>query len=450
MLDKIFIRNFKSLQNVSLELKDVNLLIGANNSGKSNLLKALEFLNSWVNNCFIKEEELDRLVFKKQELYIGARNEEILNLTLRKKYKEVEHIYSLEIYGFVENSLMYSQFYGQPLEGVEIQSDFSINNINYILENFYYFTLQASNNSFFRREPYDCKQIDDIFEQYPGNFAIERHNPGSTILYLNIVNQGDFLKRIADIRGEFAELIFTFFSFLKIYHPNPSQLTKPYPTLAHDYTVKADASNLVSFLDNMRDEYPEVIEAIVHDLNYCVDEFKDLRFQKVDLPENHEARKIHGDKTFKKFGLYDTQGQTYWADELSEGTLYFLALLAIIHQPNPPKLLLLEEPEKGIHPRRIKEVMQFIFDLSEEKGIQVILTSHNPDVLSFFRETPEKVFVFDKPKNANGATTIKNLYHDIVIPTEKKAAEKGVQLDLLDAIGDNWVSGFFGGVPFNH
>ena len=132
--------------------------------------------------------------------------------------------------------------------------------------------------------------------------------------------------------------------------------------------------------------------------------------------------------------------------KLSEGTLYFLALLAIIHQPNPPKLLLLEEPEKGIHPRRIKEVMQFIFLLSNRKDIQVILTSHNLDVLNFFRDMPENVFVFDKK---DGATEIKNLYTDIIEPKEKKAEERGFELDLTDNLGMQWKIGFFGGVPKN-
>lgn len=46
MLQKISIQNFKSLKMVTLELQKVNLLIGANNSGKSNFLKALEFVSN--------------------------------------------------------------------------------------------------------------------------------------------------------------------------------------------------------------------------------------------------------------------------------------------------------------------------------------------------------------------------------------------------------------------
>ncbi len=49
MLTQIAIRNFKSLQKVEFELGQVNLFVGANGSGKSNLLEALSFLSSAVD-----------------------------------------------------------------------------------------------------------------------------------------------------------------------------------------------------------------------------------------------------------------------------------------------------------------------------------------------------------------------------------------------------------------
>ncbi len=66
MLKRIHIENFKSLKNVTLDLQPVNLLIGPNNSGKSNLLKALEFFDKYddetqfsgkINNIIFKQKE---------------------------------------------------------------------------------------------------------------------------------------------------------------------------------------------------------------------------------------------------------------------------------------------------------------------------------------------------------------------------------------------------------
>ncbi|MBK8562250.1 MAG: AAA family ATPase [Saprospiraceae bacterium] len=47
MIKTIRIQNFRSLQDVTLDLQDVNLLIGPNNSGKTNLMKALRFLGNF-------------------------------------------------------------------------------------------------------------------------------------------------------------------------------------------------------------------------------------------------------------------------------------------------------------------------------------------------------------------------------------------------------------------
>ena len=182
-------------------------------------------------------------------------------------------------------------------------------------------------------------------------------------------------------------------------------------------------------------------------MNKCIPELSGLRFENVEVKKDDDLFKIYGDKTFKRLGLYDKVNKlTYWADELSEGTLYFLALLCIVHQPNPPKLLLLEEPEKGIHPRRIHEVMKFIFQLAEDKDIQVIMTSHNEHVLEEFAIIPEAVFIFDK--DDEGATFVKNLQKDIIEPDTKKAIELGIDpIDYTDNIGDNWFMGLMGGVP---
>ncbi|TAK41242.1 MAG: ATP-binding protein, partial [Saprospiraceae bacterium] len=150
-------------------------------------------------------------------------------------------------------------------------------------------------------------------------------------------------------------------------------------------------------------------------------------------------------KTFKRLGVQDKYGQIYWAGELSDGTLYFLALLAIIHQPYPPKLLMVEEPENGIHPRRIKEIIDYFFTIAEEKGIQVILTTHSTVVIDQFKDLPESIFVFDKKDQS---TQIRNLLTDIIAEDKQKSKKLHVpELDLSGSLGDHWAAGLIGGVP---
>lgn len=320
MLKRIHIENFKSLKNVTLDLQRVNVLIGPNNSGKTNVLKALE---------------------------LSLNSHKLFNLSQSQKSRL---LYNLEFNNIPKILIKY------------IHKDFS-GLLNEATREIDIYTLKA---------PWAR------FNEPQGNLAFH------------------FEKEFNDIT---------------LYFINPHLLKKSYPLLSGNQIVNEDASNLVAFSDFLRDQHPDLFQKIQSDLSMCIPELTQIRFENVTPTENDV--KIFGDKTFKRLGLFDkTHNTVFWSDELPEGVLYFLALLCIIHQPNPPKLLLLEEPERGIHPRRIKEVIGFIKQLAYEKEIQVILTTHSPLVLEEFAETPESVFIFDK--NEEGATSIKNLQKDVI------------------------------------
>ena len=355
MIEHIHIENFKSLKNVSLDLQRVNVLIGPNNSGKTNFLKSFIFLKNvrWGQNAGYKEHTF--------------------------RHEEVE--LALKITGFGNNSF-------------EIRINKNKN------DDHQYPTRSEFFNGF------------DKIEGLPPSVE----NNIDLILLVHILNK------------------------LQLYSPNPLKFTDAQAIDLSSTYINEDASNLVSFLETLRDEYRENFAEIESDLRQCVPEFYDIRFRSVEAPD--------GDKrTYKKWGLYSPVDKLiYWAEELSEGVLYFVALLCVIHQPNPPQLLLLEEPERGIHPRRIREVIQFIKQLAYQKNIQVILTTHSPMVLDEFAETPESVFVFDKDEE--GATLIRNLQKDIIEPENAKRADNGMEpVDYTDALGENWTIGFLGGVP---
>ncbi|MBC7568543.1 MAG: AAA family ATPase [Spirosoma sp.] len=358
MLKRVSIQNFKSLKDVTLDLQKVNLLIGPNNSGKTNFLKALEFLK--VNyNQFPRRKDAS-FVF----------NDSGNSASFLLVDDSIDPVYIKKTYDF------YSE-----------DSYFTVNN-------------SKSENS-----------GNGIVSYIPGQKELEQ-------LLLNT----------------------------QIYKPDPNKLIKPGLVGTGEEIVSDDASNLVGFLDLMLGKYRrQVFNRTESDLHTCIPEFDEINLE--DAPPTDELKKQYGDKSFKRIGLTNSkQGVTYWADELSEGTLYFLALLCIINQPNPPKLLLLEEPEKGIHPRRIREVMDFIFQLAEEKDVQIILTTHNEHVLDDFSTRPESVFVFDKDEE--GATYVRNLQRDIIEPTNARNKELGLDdIDLTTNLSENWLYGLLGGVP---
>ncbi len=78
-----------------------------------------------------------------------------------------------------------------------------------------------------------------------------------------------------------------------------------------------------------------------------------------------------------------------------------LAVLALAYLPEPPRLLLLEEPENGVYPKRLVQLVRLLKEMVErEQGVQfpqIIFTTHSPFVLSLFE--PEEVTFLSRPPN---------------------------------------------------
>jgi len=81
------------------------------------------------------------------------------------------------------------------------------------------------------------------------------------------------------------------------------------------------------------------------------------------------------------------------AKRLSDGTLRFLALAAILLQSNPPPLICLEEPELGMHPDMIRMVAGMIVDASTKT--QLIVTTHSEHLLTALQDDFDALFAFD-------------------------------------------------------
>lgn len=105
----------------------------------------------------------------------------------------------------------------------------------------------------------------------------------------------------------------------------------------------------------------------------------------------------HGEKTI---GLTLLNGATIAAEEMSEGMLYWLAF-AILEHLDPVDILLIEEPENGLHPSRIREVMRIFRAISERT--QILLATHSPLVINELK--PEEVTLITRtPEHGTRAT----------------------------------------------
>ena len=99
----------------------------------------------------------------------------------------------------------------------------------------------------------------------------------------------------------------------------------------------------------------------------------------------------------RRLDLVMEDGWEMPADNASSGVRLLLFFLALTHRPDPPKTILIEEPENGIHPMRLEAVMRMLIRLTEAKeGPQVILSTHSPYLLDYLDLEKHGVLVFSR------------------------------------------------------
>lgn len=128
--------------------------------------------------------------------------------------------------------------------------------------------------------------------------------------------------------------------------------------------------NIASFLYRLKQEKPKHFDAVKRSVRTIIPSVSDLA---VELD--------------KKRGTIDIQvrqeGIDYSSRVISEGTLRVLAICAICLNPWPTSLVAFEEPENGVHPRRIERIADLLVSLATDEGserpaTQVVVTSHSP------------------------------------------------------------------------
>lgn len=103
--------------------------------------------------------------------------------------------------------------------------------------------------------------------------------------------------------------------------------------------------------------------------------------------------------------VFFTEGDfTIPATRLSDGTLRYLCLLAILCDPEPPPLVCIEEPELGLHPDILPKLTDLMITMSERT--QLIVTTHSDILVDALTELPESVLVCEKHE---GQSTIQRL-----------------------------------------
>jgi predicted ATPase len=179
-------------------------------------------------------------------------------------------------------------------------------------------------------------------------------------------------------------------------------------------TLEEDFSNLGLFLNRLKTRFPVAKKAILAGL-------RDLYDGITDFDVFIEGGTVQ---------VFFTEGDfVIPATRLSDGTLRYLCLLAILCDPDPPPLICIEEPELGLHPDILPKVADLLKSASERT--QIIVTTHSDILVDAMTDCPEAVVVCEKH---DGKTEMARLV----------ASELTIWLDKY-RLGQLWIEGQLGG-----
>ncbi|HLP02013.1 MAG TPA: AAA family ATPase [Opitutaceae bacterium] len=212
---------------------------------------------------------------------------------------------------------------------------------------------------------------------------------------------------------------------LRVISLDQAALARPSPAGA-PIMLGDDGTNLPAALHRLEREEPETFARVQAEFRRILPEYRSIGVVVASDGTRRLAAEIEGES--RQLG----------AEDLSQGTLVLLGLLVLTQARPLPAILCLEEIDRGMHPRLLREIRDLLYRMSYPPVgaavTQILATTHSPYLLDLFREQLEEVII-----------------------TQKRGAEATFERlsdreDLRGAIGnaslgDLWYSGILGGVP---
>lgn len=388
LIRSITLKNILSygLDGIAMPLSSLNVLIGTNGSGKSNLIESIVLLRS-------------------------AKSENDLRETVRSGGGVNEWVWK----GDDQSAAMIDAVINNPLGSQPLRHRLAF---------------RADGQGFFRLDD-ECIENE---KPYPGKddpYFYYRFQQGRPIVNVNGVErklaqehvQPD-ISILAQRRDPeaYPEITYLAASYEKIriyrewaFGRNVNALTRNrQPADMRFDRLEEDFSNLGLFL-NYLGQFPKAKNTLLSALRDLYDGLDDFGVS----VKNGTVQ------------VFFTEGNfTIPATRLSDGTLRYLCLLAILCDPEPPPLVCIEEPELGLHPNILPKLADLMIAMSERT--QLIVTTHSDILVDSLTETPESVLVCEKH---DGQSTVQRL------DSQKLKA----WLDKY-RLGTLWLRGELGGV----
>jgi predicted ATPase len=204
-----------------------------------------------------------------------------------------------------------------------------------------------------------------------------------------------------------------------VQHLSDMQNLNPDPAVLRQYSKM-----FASRLGERGEDFPAVIQSIKRagGKDAFLEWLKELRPEEVD-----DIELVPGADNDLLFFLKES-GNHFPATVLSDGTLRFIALAAAFFQPSMPKVLVIEEIEKGLHPSRLRLLLELMRSQSKRTGTQVFATTHSPTLLNWLTEEDRKTTLVCTRDAASGATMMRSLSE---VPKLEELIQKNYNLDQL-------------------
>jgi predicted ATPase len=360
-LDRIFVRNFKSIRELDLELKALNVLVGANGSGKSNFISLFTFLNRIVNEDL--QAHTGKAGGANSLLYFGRK---------------------------ISDSLMIKLEFANKTNGYEL-----------ILE-------PTDEDSFLFQDERIW-----VHDKSRGRPYSEQSGSG---------HRESFLRNYAEKHGRIAKDVFSNISSWKLYHfhdTSESAKVKLLGDLHDNIILRPGAGNLAAFLYRLQRTDKTAYDNIEQTIKLVAPFFDRFQLQPSRLNEDKirlEWKEMGSDAYFN-------------ASALSDGTLRFMCLATLLLQPALPSVILVDEPELGLHPYAITILAEMLRMASQKT--QIVVATQSVTLVNQFQ--PEDILVVERQGNQS---VFKHL--------EPSSLENWLE-DY--GLGDIWEKNIFGGRP---
>ena len=386
-LDWITVEGFKSIELIDrLEIRPINVLIGPNGAGKSNFIGAFSFLNA------VREGNLRNYVMRTggadKILHFGSNTTQ--HLTIHISFEAGLNQYSIKLAPddsdgmYPEEEIAYFRIkeddrkpYGKPLYSRKGDAGFS------------------------KRKAALAQAIGIHLYSRKGEAGISKRSVQSVVRHVR--------RHLASWR---------------IYHFHDTSSKSPIKKTSDvddNHYLRSDGSNLAAFLYYLRNRHEESYDLIQRTVRLAAPFFDDFVLKPLALNED----KI-------RLGWRHRGSDAYFnASSLSDGSLRFMALAALLLQPASlrPSVILVDEPELGLHPYAITILASLIKQASVET--QIVTSTQSSLFLDHFQ--PEDVLVADR---VDGATKITRLDRE----------KLNVWLEEY-SLGQLWEKNEFGGRP---